>query len=162
MSKKPAKKKTLIADGLVAQNRKARHNFTVLDTIEAGIMLQGTEVKSLRLGRASIQESYASFEEGELYIKNLHIPEYEAGTMFTHDTRRARKLLLHKKELSKLHGHVAKKGMTLVPLKIYFNQRGIAKVLLGICEGKQVHDKRQDKKDKDWNRQKARLMREKG
>lgn len=125
-------------------------------------MLTGTEVKSLRAGRANIAESYASPEGGELWLINAHIPEYKAGNRFNHEPRRPRKLLMRKREIGRLIGARQKEGMTLVPLKLYFNDRGIAKLLIGIARGKKQHDKRQAQKDRDWQRQKQRLMREKG
>jgi SsrA-binding protein len=148
---------------VAAQNRRARHDYAILETVEAGIVLKGSEVKSLREGRASIGEAFATEEGGELWLRNAYIPEY-AGTnkVFGHEPRGARKLLVHRREMAKLAAAQQRKGMTLVPLKIYFNNRGIAKVLLGLGEGKKHHDKRQAVKDRDWGRQKARLMREKG
>jgi SsrA-binding protein len=148
---------------LVAENRKARHDFFITDDLEAGIMLVGTEVKSLRKGQANIAESYASFEDGGLWLVNSYIPEYQdAGRFFQHEPRRKRRLLLHLKELHKLRLAIERKGMTLVPLELYFNKRGIAKLKLALAEGKKLHDKREDAAKRDWQRQKARLMREKG
>jgi SsrA-binding protein len=148
---------------LVAENRKARHEYFISDTYEAGLELRGTEVKSLRKGQANIAESYASAEDGGLYLINAHIPEYQgAGRFFQHEPRRKRRLLLHKSEMAKLANAVERKGMTIVPLELYFNQRGIAKLKLALAEGKKLHDKREDAAKRDWNRQKARLMREKG
>jgi SsrA-binding protein len=148
---------------IVAENRKARHEYFLTDTWEAGLELRGTEVKSLRKGQANIAESYASMEDGGLYLINSYIPEYQgAGRFFQHEPRRKRKLLLHKSEMAKLANGVERKGMTIVPLELYFNQRGIAKLKLAIAEGKKLHDKREDAAKRDWNRQKARLMREKG
>ena len=148
---------------LVAENRRARHEYFINETWEAGLELRGTEVKSLRKGQANIAESYASAEDGGLYLINAHIPEYQgAGRFFQHEPRRKRRLLLHKSEMAKLANAVARKGMTLVPLELYFNQRGIAKLKLALAEGKKLHDKREDAAKRDWNRQKARLMREKG
>jgi SsrA-binding protein len=123
-------------------------------------MLTGTEVKSLRTGRANIQESYASPENGEMWLINAHIPEYEQGNRYNHEPRRKRKLLVHRREIDKLQGVVKREGMTLVPLKLYFDQRGRAKLLLGIARGKKAHDKREADKERDWNRQKQRLMRQ--
>ena len=145
---------------VVAENRKARHEYLVEDTLEAGLMLTGTEVKSLRTGRANIQESYASPENGEMWLINAHIPEYEQGNRYNHEPRRKRKLLVHRREIDKLQGVVKREGMTLVPLKLYFDQRGRAKLLLGIARGKKAHDKREADKERDWNRQKQRLMRQ--
>jgi len=148
------------AQRYVAMNRKARHDYFITDTVEAGIVLEGTEVKSLRTGQASIQESFATPKDGALYLLNVYIPEYQqAGTHLQHETRRARKLLLHKREMNKLMGAVKKEGMTLIPLGIYFNRRGIAKVELGLGKGKHKSDKRESIKQRDWQRDKARIMR---
>lgn len=148
---------------LVAENRKARHEYFISDTYEAGLQLTGTEVKSLRKGQANIAESYASAEDGGLWLVNAYIPEYPgAGPFFQHEPRRRRKLLLHKREIHKLSLAVERKGMTIVPLELYFNPRGIAKLKLAVAEGKKLHDKREDAKKRDWDREKARLMREKG
>lgn len=148
--------------GLVAQNRKARHNYLIEESLEAGLMLTGTEVKSLRQGRASIGEAYAADERGELYLFNAHIPIYDAAGRFNHEPKRPRKLLLHRRELARLIGLIRREGYTLVPLSIYFNERGIAKVQLGLARGKRKVDKRESEKRRDWQRQKARLMRERG
>jgi SsrA-binding protein len=148
---------------VVAENRKARHEYFITDTYEAGLMLTGTEVKSLRKGQANIVESYASYEDGGLWLINSYIPEYQqAGRFFQHEPRRKRRLLLHKSEMAKLANAVDRKGMTIVPLELYFNARGLAKLRLSVAEGKKLHDKREDAAKRDWNRQKARLMREKG
>jgi SsrA-binding protein len=147
---------------LVAENRKARFNYEIEDTLEAGIALTGSEVKSLRSGKANIADSYASDERGELFLINAHIAEYAQAGRSNHQPKRARKLLLHRKEIGKLAGAIQREGMTVVPLKLYFNQRGIAKVLLGLAKGKKLHDKRETEKRRDWDRQKGRLMREKG
>lgn len=148
---------------LVAENRKARHEFFLTDTWEAGIMLTGTEVKSLRKGQANIAESYASFEDDGLFLINCYIPEYtQAGRFFQHEPRRKRRLLLHKAELAKLFQAVERKGMTIVPVELYFNAKGLAKLKLALAEGKKLADKRQDAAKRDWQRQKARIMREKG
>jgi SsrA-binding protein len=147
---------------LVAENRKARFNYEIGDTFEAGIALTGSEVKSLRSGKANIGDSYASDEGGELYLLNAHIAEYSQAGRANHEPTRPRKLLLHRKEIGKLAGAIQRDGMTVVPLKLYFNQRGIAKVLLGLAKGKKLHDKRDTEKRRDWDRQKGRLMREKG
>jgi len=151
-----------ISTGTVAQNRKARHDYKIEDTIEAGLVLTGTEVKSLRLGRGNIQQSYAAAEDGGLYLINAYIPEYEGAKHFGHEPRRKRKLLLHAREIEKLGAEVARKGMTLVPLSLYFNDRGIAKLKLGLARGKTNVDRRETVKERDWNRQKARLLRDKG
>ena len=146
-----------------AQNRKARRDYTIDETFEAGIVLTGTEVKSLRQGRASINEAYAGDKDGELYLQNAYIPEYAAAAGVSgHEPRAARKLLLHRRQINRLRGAVNRKGMTLLPLAIYFNDRGIAKVELALAVGKRKHDKRQTIKQRDWNRQKARLLRNKG
>jgi SsrA-binding protein len=152
----------LIAGRIAAENRKARHEYSIHETIDAGIILQGTEVKSLRLGRANLTEAYAGQQEGELYLFNAYIPEYQVKTAFTHETRRPRKLLVHKKEARKLLGAISREGMTLVPLTIFFNDRGLAKVSLGLAKGRKLHDKRAAEKEKDWGREKARVLRDKG
>lgn len=147
---------------VAAENRKARYNYTIEDTVEAGIVLTGSEVKSLRAGRANIAESYARNEDGEIFLVNAHISEYKQAGPFGHDVRRPRKLLLHRRQISRLSASVQRDGATLVPLKLYFNDRGIAKLLLGLAVGKRKFDKRETEKRRDWERQKARLMREKG
>lgn len=152
------KSKTEINTGLIADNRRARFDYEILDTLEAGIMLTGTEVKSLRTGKAQITESYASPEGGELWLINAYIPEYNKANRFNHEERRKRKLLVSKRELARLSQEVERGGNTIVPLKLYFNERGIAKVLLGLAKGRKTHDKRQVQKERDWNREKARLM----
>lgn len=143
---------------LIAENRKARYEYFIEDTLEAGIMLTGTEVKSLRNGRATINEAHAGDMKGELYIFNLTIPVYEAASRFNHEPKRSRKLLVHKKEMEKLLGQVKMKGYTLVPLKMYFNGRGIAKVLLGLGKGKKEYEKRDTIKKRDWERQQRQIM----
>lgn len=147
---------------MVAQNRKARHNFQIEENIEAGLALLGTEVKSLRAGKASLGEAYAGESKGELYLFNAHIAEYPPAQRFNHAPRRARKLLVHKRELDRLLGQVRREGYTLVPLSIYFNERGIAKLDLGLAKGKRKVDKREDIKKRDWQRRKAQLLREQG
>ena len=147
---------------LVAQNRKARHNYQIEESLEAGLVLTGTEVKSLRQGRASIVEAYAADQQGELYLFDSHIPVYDAAGRFNHQPKRLRKLLLHSRELARLIGLIRREGYTLVPLSLYFNERGIAKVELGLGRGKRKADKRETEKRRDWQRQKARLMRERG
>lgn len=147
---------------VVAVNRRARHDYFIEETLEAGIALVGTEVKSLREGRANIAESYASEEGGEFWLINAHIPEYTPANRFNHAPRRIRKLLLHRQEIDRLAAAVNRGGMTVVPLKLYFNERGIAKIELGLAKGKKVHDKRETEKKRDWQREKARLLREKG
>jgi SsrA-binding protein len=146
----------------VAENRKARFSYEVMDTYEAGIVLTGTEVKSLREGQANIQESYASAEGGEIWLINSYLPEYLQGNRFNHEPRRRRKLLLKKKEMAKLAQAVDREGMTMVPLKIYFNERGRAKLLLAVARGKKLHDKRETEKQRDWAREKGRLLKERG
>jgi SsrA-binding protein len=148
----------------VAENRKARYNYFIEDTREVGIVLEGSEVKSLREGRANIAESYASVEEGELWLINSYIAPYaqSKSAAFGHDERRRRKLLARAREVEELAAAVAKKGMTLVPLKLYFNERGIAKLLLGLARGKKQEDKRETEKQRDWQREKRRLLKELG
>ncbi|OHC83759.1 MAG: SsrA-binding protein [Rhodospirillales bacterium RIFCSPLOWO2_12_FULL_67_15] len=144
-----------------AQNRRARHDYLIESTLETGLQLTGTEVKSLREGRASIAEAYAGEKNGELYLLNAHIPEYPASR-FNHEPRRPRKLLVHKREMRKLLGAVTREGKTLVPLSIYFNKRGRAKLDLALASGKHKADKRAAIKERDWKREQARLMRGKG
>lgn len=146
----------------IAENRKARYNYLIEDTFEAGLMLTGTEVKSLRVGKANIAESYASYEDGEMWLINAHIPEYLQGNRYNHEPRRKRKLLLSKREINRLSMAVSRDGMTLIPLKLYFNERGLAKLQLALGKGKKNHDKRQTEKQRDWNREKGRLLRERG
>jgi SsrA-binding protein len=147
---------------LIAENRRARFDYMIEDTIEAGIQLVGTEVKSLRNGRANIAESYASPEKGELWLINATIPMYPPAGQFNHEPRRPRKLLVRGRELKRLMGAVEREGRTLAPLKLYFNARGIAKLELALAKGKKAHDKREATKDREWKRQQGRLMREKG
>jgi SsrA-binding protein len=147
---------------VVAENRKARHAYEIQEVFEAGIMLAGSEVKSLRAGKSNIAESYASEQGGELFVINAYIPAYAEANRFNHEERRPRKLLMHKREIAKLIGAVRKDGMTLVPLKLYFNDRGRAKMELALARGRKLHDKRAAEKARDWDRQKGRLMREKG
>ncbi len=143
-------------------NRRARHEYFIAETVEAGMVLEGTEVKSLRAGKASIAESYAAPEKGELWLINANIPEYLEANRFNHQPKRPRKLLVRKRELNKLMGSVQREGMTLVPLSVYFNERGRAKLELGLAKGKKLHDKRESEKTRDWNREKARLLRDRG
>lgn len=157
MAKTP-NKPAMIEKGAVAENRRARFDYEILDTLEAGIMLTGTEVKSLRQGKAQITEAYASPERGELWLINAYIPEYLQANRFNHEEKRPRKLLVHKKELSRLSQDVERAGNTIVPLKLYFNEQGRAKLLIGIGKGKKSYDKRETEKNRDWNREKARLM----
>lgn len=151
-----------VGKSLVAQNRRARRDYFIEETLEAGLVLTGTEVKSLRTGRASIAESYASEDKGEFYLINANIPVYAAANRYNHEPKRPRKLLLKKREMAKLHGAAARDGYTLVPLRLYFNHRGIAKLQLGLAKGKRQVDKRETEKKRDWQRQQARLMRERG
>ena len=153
MAKKPELDRTV-----VAQNRKARHNYFIEETFEAGLSLTGTEVKSLRGGRSTIAESYITALEGEAWLVNATIPEYAAGNRFNHEPRRPRKLLLHRSQVTKLIGAIQREGRTVVPLQVYFNERGRAKIEIALATGKQAHDKRQSIKDRDWKRQRARLL----
>jgi SsrA-binding protein len=157
MAKKPEPPRKLIAE-----NRRARFDYAIEDTIEAGVQLLGTEVKSLRNGRANIAESYASPERGELWLINATIPEYPPAGQFNHEPRRPRKLLVRGRELKRLMGAVEREGRTIAPLKLYFNDRGIAKVEIALAKGKKAHDKREATKDRDWKRQQARLLRDRG
>ncbi|MBU6371582.1 MAG: SsrA-binding protein SmpB [Alphaproteobacteria bacterium] len=147
---------------LVAENRRARFDYMIEDVLEAGLVLTGTEVKALRAGRANIAESYASPERGELFLINSYIPEYGPASQFNHPPRRPRKLLVKKRELSKLMIAVDREGRTIVPLKLYFNEKGRAKLELALAKGKKVADKRATSKDRDWKRQQARLLRDRG
>jgi SsrA-binding protein len=147
---------------VAAENRKARHNYFIEDSLEAGIVLEGSEVKSLREGRANIAESYASIEGGELWLINSYIPPFSQSKdrAFGHEERRRRKLLVNRAELARLFKGVGREGMTLVPLKLYFNDRGIAKIEIGIARGKKMADKRDTEKKRDWSREKARLLKQ--
>jgi SsrA-binding protein len=147
---------------IVADNRKARFNYEIGEVHEAGIALTGTEVKSLRLGKAAIAESYAAAREGELWLYNANIPEYLQANRFNHAPKRPRKLLLHQREIAKLVGAVEREGMTLVPLKLYFNEKGRAKIEIAVARGKKLHDKRETEKQRSWDRERGRLLREKG
>jgi len=162
MAKAEKKKSTLISHGMAAQNRKARFDYTIKETVEAGLVLRGPEVKSLRHGRATITEAWAGEREGELFLFNCYIPEYQAGVLSRFEPRGMRKLLLHKKEAAKLLSAVARNGYTLVPLDIHFNDKGMAKVTLGLGQGRNKADKRHAIADRDWARDKARVMRERG
>lgn len=150
------------AGKVVADNRRARFDYEILDDFEAGIILTGTEVKSLREGRASLAESHAGEMGGDIWLFNMHIPDYAPASKFNHEPRRPRKLLMHRKEINRLLGAIQQQGMTIVPLRMYFNERGIAKLRLALARGKKHHDKRETEKKRDWQRDKARLMREKG
>ncbi len=156
------RKSGLISHGMAAQNRKARFNYTIKETVEAGLVLKGPEVKSLRHGRATLSEAWAGERDGELYLFNAYIPEYQGGVLSRFEPRAPRKLLVQRKQMRQLLGAVSRDGVTLVPLDIHFNARGIAKVQLGLGEGRNKADKRQAIAARDWQRDKARLMREKG
>jgi SsrA-binding protein len=147
---------------VVAANRKARFNYAIGETFEAGIVLTGSEVKSLRAGKATIAESYADARGGELWLINSNIPEYLQASRFNHAPKRARKLLLQKREINRLTGAVEREGMTIVPLKLYFNEKGRAKVEIALARGKKLHDKRETLKKRSWERERGRLMRMKG
>jgi SsrA-binding protein len=142
----------------IAENRRARFDYFVEDVVEAGIMLTGTEVKSLRNGRANIAESYAAVEGSEIVLINADIPPYSGGNRFNHEPRRHRKLLLHRKQIGKLIGAVQREGRTIIPLKLYWNEKGLAKLEIGLAKGKKLHDKRETSAERDWQRDKARLM----
>jgi SsrA-binding protein len=157
MAKKASPDQKIIAD-----NRKARYSFAIESTIEAGLILLGSEVKSLRTGKASIAEAYATARDGEIFLVNSYISEYQMAGRFNHEPKRVRKLLVRKTEAQKLVIAVRRQGMTLIPMKLYFNRKGIAKIELGIARGKKIHDKRQTEKSRDWDRQKGRLLRDKG
>lgn len=162
MARTMVQKKLKLDAKVAAENRKARHQYFIEDALETGIVLQGSEVKALRAGQANIAESYASVEGGELWLINSYIPEFaqaRAGA-FSHEPRRRRKLLVHARELARLHQGVGREGMTLVPLKLYFNDKGIAKLELGLAKGKKMADKRDTEKKRDWQREKARLLKE--
>lgn len=147
---------------VVAQNRKARFNYEIGETFEAGIALTGSEVKSLRSGKATIAESYADARAGEIYLINANIPIYPQAGRFNHEPKRQRKLLLHKRQINKLIGAVEREGMTVIPLRLYFNERGRAKIEIALARGKKLHDKRETTKKRDWQRQRSRLLRERG
>jgi SsrA-binding protein len=146
---------------IVADNRKARFNYEIGEVIEAGIALMGSEVKSLRMGKANIAESYAATRDGELWLLNANITEYKQAGRFNHAPKRARKLLLHKRQINKLIGAVEREGMTVVPLKLYFNEKGRAKIEIALARGKKLHDKRETEKKRSWERERGRLMRAK-
>ncbi|MBS0540142.1 MAG: SsrA-binding protein SmpB [Proteobacteria bacterium] len=157
MAKKPDLDRTV-----VAQNRKARFNYFIEETFEAGLQLTGTEVKSLRGGRSTIAESYVTEDGGEAWLVNANIPLYSAGNRYNHEPKRARKLLLHRAQINKLIGAIQREGRTVVPLQVYFNEKGRAKIEIALAKGKQAHDKRQTIKDRDWQRQRSRLMSTRG
>lgn len=147
---------------LIAENRRARFDYYLEETLEAGLSLTGTEVKALREGRANIAESYASPEGGEIVLINAYIPEYRNANRFNHEPRRPRKLLLHRRQIDRLMGAVQREGRTIVPVRLYWNEKGRAKLELALAKGKKIHDKRQTEADRDWARDKARLMRDRG
>lgn len=160
MARDKGEKGGWISHGLVSENRRARYDYEITDTVEAGIVLTGTEVKSLRLGKAQIADAYASPERGELWLINAHIPEYLEANRFNHQEKRPRKLLVSKKQLARLDAEVARAGNTIVPLKLYFNDHGKAKLLIGVGKGKKSYDKRDTERKRDWNREKSRLMKQ--
>ena len=147
---------------LIAENRRARYDYFIEETLEAGLSLTGSEVKSLRLGRANVAESYAAVEGRELVLVNAYIPEYAAASRFNHEPRRPRKLLMHRRQIDRLLGSVNREGRTLIPMRLYWNDKGLAKLELAVAKGKKTHDKREAEADRDWQRDKARLMRDKG
>ena len=157
MAAKPERRFKLVAD-----NRKARFNYEIGESFEAGIALTGSEVKSLRAGKATIAESYADARGGEIWLINSNIPEYLQAARFNHTPKRPRKLLLHKRQIDKLAGAVDREGMTVVPLKLYFNDKGRAKIEIALAKGKKLHDKRETEKKRNWERERGRLMRDKG
>ena len=157
-----ARKKEEPERRVVADNRKARHAYAIESTLETGLALMGSEVKALRSGRATIAESYAQAKDGEIFLINSYIPEYAMANRFNHEPRRPRKVLVHKKEGRRLAAAVQREGMTLIPLRVYFNVKGVAKLALGVARGKKLHDKRETEKARDWARAKARLLRAKG
>lgn len=161
--KKDKDKKSKGNDGppisLISENRKARHQYEVLETLECGLVLRGSEVKSLREGKVSLEESFGRIRDGEFWLVNCDIPEYKQANVWNHEPRRPRKLLLHKRELDRFAGKAHEKGLTLVPLKLYFNERGVAKVLFGLCRGRKTHDKREKLKKADVKRDLQRAMR---
>ncbi|NLS26278.1 SsrA-binding protein [Sphingomonas sp. S2M10] len=146
----------------VAENRRARFDYFIEQTYEAGLVLTGTEVKSLRFGEGSIAEAYAEIKNEAVWLVNANIPEFSHGNRFNHEAKRPRKLLLHEREINKLHGAVAREGMTLVPLSVYFNGKGRAKVELALAKGKKTHDKRETIKERDWKREQSRILRDRG
>jgi SsrA-binding protein len=150
------------AGKLIAENRRARFDYFLEDSLEAGLALTGTEVKALRQGRANIAESYAAAEGRELVLVNAYIPEYANASRFNHEPRRPRKLLMHRRQIDRLIGAVQREGRTLVPVRLYWNEEGLAKIEVALAKGKKTHDKRQTEADRDWARDKARLMRDKG
>ena len=164
MSKKSAKSKSKakpaeLAEKNIAENRKAKHRFEVLETVECGVSLRGSEVKTLRDGKVSLDESYGRIRQGELWLVNCDIPEYKQASLWNHEPRRPRKLLVHRRQLEKLVARAREKGFTLVPMRLYFNERGLVKLLLAVCKGKKLHDKRETLKKADAKRRLDRSMR---
>jgi SsrA-binding protein len=147
---------------LIAENRRARFDYFLEETFEAGLVLTGTEVKALRQGKANIAESYAAAENGEIMLVNANIPEYGPANRFNHEPRRPRKLLLHRKQIDKLTGAVNRDGRTIIPTKLYFDEKGRAKLELALAKGKKLHDKRETEADRDWKREQGRLLRDRG
>jgi SsrA-binding protein len=162
MSSKSGGAKKRSGSPVIADNRRARFDYELLDTLEVGIQLTGTEVKSLRANKANIAESYVQVKNGELWLINANIPEYTLGNRFNHEPRRTRKLLAHGREIARLFQGTSRDGLTVVPLKIYFNERGRVKLEIALAKGKKKHDKRETAKERDWQRDKARLLRERG
>ncbi len=161
-SKSGGRKKSAGVSGLIAENRRARRDYEVTDTLEAGLVLQGSEVKSLRQGKANLAHSYAAFQDGEIFLLNADIPEYSFANRQNHKATQPRKLLLHRREVNKMSAAIQRDGMTLVPLKLYFNETGRAKLLVGVARGRKKADKREVDKKRDWERSKARLLRDRG
>lgn len=162
MSSRSGGAKRRTGNPVIADNRRARYDYEIMDNLEVGVMLTGTEVKSLRDSKATIAESYVQVKNGELWWINAYIPEYNQGNRFNHEPRRIRKLLAHAREIARLGQATDREGLTIIPLKIYFNERGRVKLEIALGKGKKVHDKRQAEKKRDWQRDKARLMRERG
>jgi SsrA-binding protein len=150
------------APKVIAENRRARYDYFIEESVEAGLALLGSEVKSLRQGRANVTEAYAAVEGREIVLVNCYIPEYAAANRFNHEPRRPRKLLMHRKQIDRLIGAVNREGRTIIPMRLYWNDKGLAKLELAVAKGKKIHDKREAEADRDWQRDKARLMREKG
>ena len=159
-SKSGGSKRNTKGEKIIADNRKANYLYSIDEVFEAGIILKGSEVKSLKLNRVNISESYASVEDEEVFLINSNIPAYKNAIFTNHKPKRRRKLLLHSREINKLKNASQQKGMTLVPMKLFFNEKGIAKISIGVGKGKKLHDKRQDEKRKDWDKQKSRLLKE--
>lgn len=162
MAKKSSSRNTLISHGLVARNKRARYDYEIIDEVEAGLILTGTEVKSLRNGKAQIAESYVGEKDGGLWLLGATISQYAGGNRQNHEEKRPRKCLLHKKQEKKLMGEISKKGITLVPMRLFFNERGLAKLIIGLGKGKKEFEKRDTIKKRDWDKQKSRIMKEHG